>query len=185
MSKSRALFPALSTLDGRRLDQPHCRVVERAVLESRTPAQFLYTSGRPGRYNPRGLEALYCSEDLPTAAAEMERYRGGKTSQLITYWIHLQALILDLGDAAVVSALRLRADDLHAPWRFAATPTKTQLLGEAVAARSRFAGIRFPADAASARGFVGHNVVFFRKAVVPPASVIVLDDSGREVDRCP
>jgi hypothetical protein len=79
----------------------------------------------------------------------------------------------------------LKPADLHTPWRFAATPTKTQRLGAAVAVRAKFAGIRFPSDAAQDRGFLGYNVVFFQKAVISPASVVVFDDAKREVARWP
>lgn len=185
MTDPKALFPALATLNGKTLDKPHCRVVERVVLESKTPSEFLYTSGRPGRYNPRGVNALYCSQDLPTAGAEVERYRNGKTRQLITYWIHPRALVLDLEEPAILNALGLTTADLFAPWRFAPSLTKAQLLGEAVEAIANFAGIRFPSDAARERGFTGYNVVFFKRAVVSPASVVVLDDTGHEVGRWP
>ena len=50
------------------------RIVERRVLESRRPPDFLFTSGRPGRYNPAGVEGVYFSADGATAGAEFDRY---------------------------------------------------------------------------------------------------------------
>lgn len=162
-------------------------MVEKAILEKYAPPKFLYTSGRPGRYNLRDLHCLYCSADMPTAGAEFERYRGGKTTQSVTYWIHANVLVLDLTDAAVVDALGLKAADLFASWRALSSPgpSLTQQLGAVVATQDRLHGIRFPSDAAKERGFPGFNLVLFRKSVVAPAAVVIKDDSGVTLDSWP
>lgn len=159
-------------------------MVEKTILEKSAPPQFLYTSGRPGRYNLRDIHCLYCSADMSTAGAEYERYRGAKTTQSVTYWIHPNVVVLDLADDAVRDALGLTEADLFAPWRAlsAPGPTLTQQLGAAVAAQDRLHGIRFPSDAARQRGFPGFNLVVFRKSVAPPAAVVIKDDSGVTLD---
>lgn len=184
MSDSPA-FPNLTALAGTRVTSAYCRIVERAALERPTKPDFLFTSGNPGRYNPRGIYALYAAEDQSTAGAEAERYRGGRTTQSVVYWAKPSAVVLDLSSAANLAALGLTGADLFANWRFAPTPTPCQLLGQAIAAQTRLAGIRFPSDAAKARGFTGYNVVFFKAAVVSPSSLIVSDDVGTEVQRWP
>ena len=162
-------------------------MVEKAILEKYAVPKFLYTSGRPGRYNLRDIQCLYCSADIPTAGAEYERYRGGRTTQSVTYWIHANLLVLDLEDRAVLSALGLSEADLFVSWRALSSPgpTLTQQLGAAVATQDRLQGIRFPSDAAKERGFPGFNLVLFRKSVVPPGSVVIKDDSGVMLDSWP
>lgn len=178
-------YPALATVAGIPAPGELCRVVERVVLERTPKSDFLFTSGRPGRYNPRGIEALYASEDQATAGAEAERYRAGRVTQNVVYWVRPNALVLDLGNPTTVAALGLVEADLFSDWKFAPAPTRSQLLGEEVAQQSRLAGIRFPSDAAKARGFLGYNIVFFKKSVVTPSAITVHDDTGREVQRWP
>jgi RES domain-containing protein len=180
-----AAFPGLSAIKGVPVSTALCRMVERSVLERPPKSDFLFTSGRPGRYNSRGIQALYAAEDLATAGAESERYRKGRTTQTIVYWATPNAVVVDLGDAGTIAALGLVDLDLFAPWMFAATPTRAQLLGEAVAAQTRLGGIRFPSDAARTRGFVGYNFVFYKAAVAAPSSVVIHDDSGHEIQRWP
>ena len=178
-------FPAIPGLPGRPISEALCRFVERAVLERSSSPDFLFTSGRPGRYNTKGIQAVYASESQAIAGAEAERYRNGRVTQNIVYWLHPSALVLDLGDSNSLNALGLSASDLYTPWRFATTHTKTQLLGKEIAAQTRLAGIRFPSDAANALGFAGYNVVFFKDAFVSPASLIVRDSDGKMIQQWP
>ena len=50
---------------------------------------------------------------------------------------------------------------------------------------SRFGAVRFPSDAARARGFSGFNFVLFPSAIVAPMSVVIRDDPGVEIQRWP
>ncbi len=53
------------------------------------PPRFLYTSGRPNRCNPRGVDCLYFSEDERTADAEYRRqWRGtdAETQPKLTFF---------------------------------------------------------------------------------------------------
>jgi RES domain-containing protein len=180
-------FNKLASLPGTPISEPYCRMLEKAILEKYAPPQFLYTSGRPGRYNLRDTPCLYCSADMPTAGAEYDRYRGAGTTQSVTYWIHVKILVLDLTDSAIVAALGLKRADLFAPWRVLSSPgpSLTQQLGATVATQDRLHGIRFPSDAAKDRGFAGSNLVLFRKSVVAPAAVVIKDDSGVTLDSWP
>lgn len=161
------------------------RIVERRALESRRPPDFLFTSGRPGRYHPAGVEGVYFSADGATAGAEFDRYWQGRATQRVLYFCRASARVLDLTNPAIVTALGLREPDLFAPWRLAITPTPTQQLGAVVAGQRRFAGVRFPSDAARERGFAGANLVFFRSALAPPARVEILDDAGQVLQAWP
>jgi len=179
-------YPAISRLPGRPVSAELCRFVERAVLERLLTPDFLFTSGRPGRYNTRGIQAVYASEDQPTAGAEAERYRNGRVTQNLVYWVHPTALVFDILEiAANLNALGLTTADLYTPWMFAKIPTKTQLLGSDIAAQTRLAGIRFPSNAARDRGFAGYNLVFFKDALVSPRSLIVRDGGGNIIQQWP
>ena len=161
------------------------RIVERRVLESRRPPDFLFTSGRPNRYNPAGVECVYFSADGATAGAEFDRYWQGKTTQRVLYFCRASARVLDLTDVNVRATLGLHEADLFGPWRLAASPTVTQRLGFVVAGQRRFAGIRFPSDAAQERGFTGSNLVFFRSALAAPARIEIFDDAGQLLQAWP
>jgi len=162
----------------------YCRMVERRHVAHQATANYLFTSGKPNRYNPRGIEALYCSEDQATAGAEADRYRNGATKQGVIFWIHPRAFVLDLGNPVTVDALELQ-NELYAPWRFALSPTKTQILGGAIAGQTRLGGIRFPSDAAREKGFVGYNLVLFKRSIAAPHWVMIKDDTGGELQRWP
>lgn len=161
------------------------RIVERGALESRQPPDFLFTSGRPGRYHPAGVPCVYFSADAATAGAEFDRYWEGRPTQRLLYFGRATAPVLDLTGAATRAELGLGEEELFRPWRFAPAPVATQQLGAAIAAQRRFAGIRFPADAARARGFAGSNLVFFRSAVVAPGRLEILDDAGQLLQAWP
>ena len=161
------------------------RIVERRVLESRRPPDFLFTSGRPNRYNPAGVECVYFSADGATAGAEFDRYWQERTTQRLLYFCRASARVLDLTDVAVRDMLGLREAELFNPWRLAMAPTATQQVGAVVAGQRRFAGVRFPSDAARERGFAGSNLVFFRSAVAAPARIEVLDDMGQLLQAWP
>ena len=81
---------------------------------------------------------------------------------------------LDLTEAQSLNALHLAPADLHTFWRLSPVPTRTQILGSAVARQKRFAAIRFPSDAAQVEGKVGCNFVIFRDSVEAPGFLRVL-----------
>src|SRR5688572_5315081 len=99
------IFPALATLSGVTPPPALCRIVAKAALDSLVPADYLYASGRPGRYNLRGTHCVYASEELVTAATEYTRYNAGDTKQAVVYWFYPNGPVIDLGDVAVLGAL--------------------------------------------------------------------------------
>ena len=155
------------------------------MLEARTPPDFLFVSGRPGRYNPAGLFCLYAVEDAATAGAEFERYWAGLPVQYVLYFCRVTGPILDLANPAVRRSLGLKKSDLFTPWRGRKRPTLTQRLGAITAAQARFIGIRFPSDAAQERKLDGCNIVVFRDVVAAPASVVITDDRSRPLQTWP
>lgn len=163
------------------------RFVAKDALYSRTPPDFLCTTGYAYRVNTAASLALYGAEDATTAGAEWERH-AKKSPRLLTqvlYFIDLNLPVVDLGDAAVLAAVQLTEADLQAPWEFQPAPTKLQLFGDAVAQQRRFGAVRFPSDAARERGFKGFNFVMFPSAIVSPMSVVIRDDTGTDIQRWP
>ena len=163
------------------------RFVSRDALASRTPPDYLYTTGYAYRVNTALSRALYGAEDAATAGAEWERHakRSPRLLAQVLYLMEVNLPVVDLGDAAVLAALQLAEADLQAPWEFMPTPTKLQLFGDAVASQNRFGAVRFPSDAARERGFKGFNFVMFPSAIVAPMSVVIRDDVGTEIQRWP
>lgn len=163
------------------------RFVSRDALASRTPPDFLYTTGYAYRLNTSASLTLYGAEDAPTAGAEWERY-AKKSPRLLTqvlYFIEVSLPVVDISDLNILAALQLTVADLQEPWEFVPAPTKVQLLVDTVARQKRFGAVRFPSDAARVRGFLGCNLAIFRSAVTSPMSVIVRDDVGHEIQRWP
>jgi hypothetical protein len=81
--------------------------------------------------------------------------------------------------------LKIEPAELHLSWRGTSSPTACQKLGKVVAGQKRFAGIRFPSDAAREKGIQGFNFVLFKNAVVAPSKVEVRDDKGVIVQQWP
>jgi RES domain-containing protein len=176
---------ALSTIARRLALAPRIQVQEELVrkvafldLISNLPPNFLYTSGKPARYNPAGIMCVYFGEDEDTVSLEYKRLMAGtkKAKQPVTTFFAKIKLnsVLDLTSDATVKALKLRPQDLHKDWRGVSTPTETQKLGLIVATRSSISAIRFPSDAAAASGKAGSNIVIYRKNVGRPDFVKIL-----------
>jgi RES domain-containing protein len=156
-------------------------LVRRVPLEALTniiPPNFLFTSKRANRYNPAGVECLYFSEDEDTAKLEYERFWAGLLGDkqpFVTYFARVRLHnVLDLTIDSNLSRLKLKPQDLHEDWRKAIKPTKTQLLGLAIATWTRISGIRYPSDAASAASSAGTNLVLFRATIQKPDYVKIL-----------
>jgi hypothetical protein len=163
------------------------RFVAKDALYSRTPPNFLYTTGYAYRVNTAASLALYGAEDAATAGAEWERHAKKSPRPLtqVLYFIDLSVPVVDLGDAAVLAGVHLTEADLQAPWEFEPAPTKLQRFGDAVAQQQRFGAVRLPSDAARVRGFKGFNFVMFPSAIVSPMSVVIRDDADTEIQRWP
>jgi|SRR5919108_2907229 RES domain-containing protein len=158
-------------------------------LLKNSPPDFLFTSGRPNRFNPAGVECVYFSEDEATACLEYAQQwanlRAGK-QPVVTYFAEVRLRqVLDLSSGKTLAILKLTSRDLHKPWRGADKPTVTQLLGEAVSEHSIIPAIRYPSDAAKKAGQSGCNIVIFHNNVKRPNSVAILGPDRKPLGRWP
>lgn len=71
MPTLRSLLAALPHLPVQPLETVLVRQVPlEDLVAAGLPPDFLFTSGRPNRYNPAGVECVYFAEDERTASAE-------------------------------------------------------------------------------------------------------------------
>lgn len=167
-------------------------LVRRVSLEALTkivPPDFLYASQRPNRYNPAGIECVYFSQNEETARLEYERSWAGLSGAkqpFVTYFARVKLHnVLDLTTQATLTQLKLVPQDLHADWRKAAYPTKTQLLGLAVATKTRISAILYPSDAAVSVKSSGTNVVIYRATIRRPDYVRILGPKKQPLQNWP
>lgn len=168
---------ALKNLPGRSVEARLVRCVIRDALERSAPPEFLFTSGKPNRYNAAGIQCVYFSENLEVAILEYSRYLEGlgpADYPFTTYFADARMPYVDLTDPGVLARLGLVAADLHDPWRLSPEPTRTQLLGLALSRQKRFSAIKYPSDAARAVSRTGSNYAIFRDSMEPPALLRVL-----------
>lgn len=187
MLKGTALDAALKGIPTIRLRSSLARKVPLLNLIGHKPIQFLFTSGKPGRFNLEKTNCLYFSEDERTAVEEWERLLVGlPVKHCATFFVNIQiGTVLDLNDSKTRADLELSDKDLFADWATAASPVDTQLLGEAVVATTSIVAIRFPSDAARLAHFHGVNVVIFRDKVIAPDSVTFLGNKGEVLEQIP
>lgn len=179
------------------LDQLPCRPMNgllfRCVSQldfiSGDPPQFLLTSRRPGRCNPRGVECLYLGEREAVADRE---YRGrwiGTVEYykpMLTFTARVAlSCVLDLEDAQVSDALALDDEALFGTWRGSKDLTPLQGLGLAVSGQSRLSAIRFPSAAMRREGSPGWNVVIFKASVRPPDTIAIIGESDNAIETWP
>jgi RES domain-containing protein len=149
----------------------------RDALEGSAPPEFLFTSGKPNRYNPIGIQCVYFSENLNDAILEYSRYLkafGIADDPFTTYFADAKLPYVDLANPDILTKLELTPADLHEAWRLSLKPIKTQILGLAVSRQKRFAAIKYPSDAAKAEQKAGYNYVVFRDSIEPPAVIRIL-----------
>jgi len=165
------------------------RMIPRDWLEENEPPDFLFTSGKPNRFNPDGVNCVYFSQDDQTAGAEYLSYWSGTPAEYqprVTYFARVNLhRVLDLTQPATQLALGFKTDDLHQPWRLARSATLTQMLGAAVARQARVSAIRYPSDAAFRAGDAGANVVVFRNSVRKPDRVDILGPNKKSLQSWP
>jgi RES domain-containing protein len=182
------------------IDRLHCapvnamdgklvRLVPFQALTHQPSIEWLYTSGKPNRYNPRGLQCLYFSEDEETALAEHRFAWGGRPDgdqPYVTFRarVHLTR-VLDLTSPPTLKILKMAQKELFAPWRNAKTPTTTQMLGQAASKTGRFSAIRYPSVATRQAGSSGCNVVLFVGSIRIPESVTVLGHTDAPLQKLP
>ena len=169
---------ALATAPTIPLRQLIVRMIPHDWLEKGSSPNFLFSSGKPNRFNPNGVECVYFSEDEKTARAEYLRLWSGASGAhqpRVTYFARVRLRrVLDLTEEKTLSALGLTGRDLHQSWRLATSPTPTQGLGTAVSRQTRIPAIRYPSAAARDAGAVGINIVVFRNSLQPPDRLDIL-----------
>jgi RES domain-containing protein len=179
---------ALLTAPVRPLRATLVRCVALLPLTASGTPDYLFTSGQPNRYNPAGVRCVYFSEDEATARMEYARRFGkgrGARQPLGTYFAEVSLTkVLDLDDARTRDAFKLKPKDMAVAWQRAKRPTRTQLLGLAASSGS-VAAIRFPSDAARAKGSLGFNVAIFRDGVKPPDHVHILGPMKKPLGKWP
>jgi RES domain-containing protein len=155
-----------------------------------SPPTYLYTSGRPGRCNPRGVECLYFSETERVANLEYRRpyvnTSSAATEPRLMFFAKVDLTrVVDLARPAVLRAFRWSAEDVRQPWRTSASPTRLQRLGLAISEQKRVSAVRFPSDACWRAGTKGWNVAIFPGAIVAPSSLQILGRSGTSLEELP
>src|SRR5262249_55059822 len=93
--------------------------------------------------------------------------------------------VLDLTAPSTLTKLKLVSQDLHEDWRKAAHPTKTQMLGLAIATKTRICAILYPSDATTDAGSSGTNVVIYHPNVRKPDYVRILGPKKQPLQRWP
>jgi hypothetical protein len=82
---------------------------------------WLFTSGKPNRYNPARVNCVYFSETKEVAQAEYENsWKGtGREDQPVTTFYAEIVLhrVLDLADHTTLKVLKLEPKDLFKNWR--------------------------------------------------------------------
>ncbi|MFA5205013.1 MAG: RES domain-containing protein [Lentisphaeria bacterium] len=159
------------------------------ALASYTPPNWLYTSGKPQRYNPAGVDCVYFGADTNITRVEFESLWQGLqgANQPATDFCVAVALqrVLDLTSATTLKALKISAQELFKSWRRTKTPTLTQLLGLAVNETRLFSAIRYPSKATADRGQAGINFVIFRDCVQFPDLVEILGPTSKPLQTWP
>lgn len=187
MGEREEIDGALARAPVRPLKAMLVRCVALQPLISVGKPDFLFTSGKPNRFNPAGVHCIYFAEDERTARAAYGRRLGGALNQPVaTYFADVRlSRILDLSTRKARTAMGLDETDLCASWSRRKTLIRTQYLGLALSEQIAIAGIRFPSDAAREAGFAGCNVVIFPNAVRKPDSVRILGPTKSALQQWP
>jgi RES domain-containing protein len=179
---ARSLEALLLQIPARAMRRRLVRCVPLLAFKKGDPPDFLRSSGRPGRCNPRGVDCLYFSEGDSTANAEYRRaWRGlaAENQPRITFTARVSLRrVVDLAQRRALRTLGMVKDDLFESWRLRAAPTRLQLLGAAISRQSVIAALRYPSAAARSAGDSGWNVAIYPAALRSPDRVEILGDSA-------
>jgi RES domain-containing protein len=161
------------------------RCIPQLTFLNKRPPRYLFTSGKPNRCNPRGVDCLYLAENRETAIAEYEKYWPDRQPELTFHGQLTAEAILDLGDAVCAEHFGLSEGDFFAPFRLATSTTRLQALGESISRQTRVVAIRFPSEARQALGETGYNLVVFRDSLQSPDSLRILGPGGASLEEWP
>lgn len=190
MANLRTMAVQVASVSTVSLDCRMVRCVPDIVLNSATPPNYLFASGKPNRFNTAGVRCVYFGEDEKTARAEYAYHLGMDAYQpLGTFWAEVTLnRVVDLSDATVLAHLGLTVADVYGTWIGATSPTATQLLGAIVAGtrgKNRISAIRFPSAAMRHVRKKGFSVVIFADCVLPPDRVCIPGPGGTPLQEWP
>jgi len=134
-----------------------------------------------GRFNPKGVAALYTAENFKTVWLEAQQGFPYKTQPLtiVTYQVRC-ADLLDLTDPQILSQLNITREILNCPWELMVdngqTPPTWDLANSLMS--KGVAGIRVPSFAVNAQQD-DINIVFWNWSDQLPYQVLAIDDEHR------
>jgi RES domain-containing protein len=180
--------PGLPTdLPTRSTKQILFRVIPALSYTTSENPSLLFTSGRPNRWNPKGVDCLYFSETKRTAEAEYDSYWSKTEARyqpklVFSARVSLGA-ILDLEKGTTIESLGLNDEDLFGPWRLSKERTRAQTLGKRICAQQLPAcAIRYPSMARFRGGHRGWNLAIFTAALRAGDSIDVLGPSQEPIE---
>ncbi len=157
----KALAAALASVPTAAFQLRLARVIALEGLEKYNPHDWLYSTGRPYRYNVAGAACVYFSETREVAQLEYDSYWQGLPGAFQPMAIYHAEVslgcVLDLTDPAVLAHLKIQRRYLFLPWRTAKRPVLTQRLDAEVLVSGRFSAIRYPSCAAEVLGKAGQT----------------------------
>ena len=133
-----------------------------------------------GRFNPKGIPALYTALSVMTAIREANQIGTLQPTTLVSYEADITP-VFDASDADALGAYDMTPADLAAEdWRLqmrALGKAPTQILAEKLIADG-YAGLRVPSFA---KGSTGEdlNMVLWVWGNTLPAKLVLIDDEGR------
>jgi RES domain-containing protein len=187
-SSGARLADLLARLPTRRMKRRLVRCVPQLDFDESAAPSYLFTSGRPNRCNPAGVDCLYFSETEATAQTEYRQAWRGTAAEhqpklTFTARVHLRR-ILDLGNSETLRLLGLTREDLEGSWRLR-QPTRLQELGRAISRQVSIAALRSPSAAAAMAGARGWNVAIFPASLEAPDRVEILGRSLEPLEILP
>jgi RES domain-containing protein len=133
-----------------------------------------------GRFNPKGVAALYTSLSIMTAIREANQIGSLQPTTLVAYTADLHP-VFDATSPAQLARYSMAPEELAAnDWRIrmqADGKAPTQILAERLMIDG-YAGMLVPSFARGATAS-DQNLVLWTWSEVPPARLILIDDEGR------
>ena len=133
-----------------------------------------------GRFNARGIPALYTSLSISTAIREANQIGTLQPTTLVSYRADLQP-VFDATDAAALAGFDFAPDDLAADdWRVRAArdgKAPTQILADRLIAAGYVAMLVGSFARGASRDDL--NMVVWKWSGNPPAELLLIDDEGR------
>ena len=133
-----------------------------------------------GRFNPRGVAALYCSLEILTAVREANQVGTLQPTTLVSYIANIE-MVFDCRNPAALDIEGMQPVDLAAStWRDEMKATgeaKTQAFTRRLIARG-YNGLLVQSFAAGTSA-ADLNLVLWRWGAGPPAQLTLIDDEGR------